>query len=146
MKKRDRRDVCGVFLPEIGLVNLHPRFKVDKGRSATILYGIGDDTEEDIGEDTMQQGRNFTAYLDSATIEELKRVAQAKGVSASQIVQQALRRYFESERRKQAAQELLDWVTSREVSGEEQEETLEAWREYEATARKQGRFQGGLEC
>ena len=133
-------------MPEIGLVNLHPRFKVDKGRSATILYGIGDDTEEDIGEDTMQQGRNFTAYLDSATIEELKRVAQAKGVSASQIVQQALRRYFESERRKQAAQELLDWVTSREVSGEEQEETLEAWREYEATERKQGRFQGGLEC
>lgn len=36
------------------------------------------------------QGRAFTVYLDFHTIEELKREAQAKKVSASQIVQQAL--------------------------------------------------------
>ncbi|HIC96998.1 MAG TPA: ribbon-helix-helix protein, CopG family [Aquificaceae bacterium] len=87
----------------------------------------------------MIKGKAFTIYLDLDILKELQREAQARKVSASQIVKEALRRYFREERRKQAARELLEWVKSRKVTPEEREEVLRAWKEYERTERKQER-------
>ena len=87
----------------------------------------------------MIKGKAFTIYLDLDVLEELQQAAKARSVSASQIVKEALRRYFKEERRREAVRDLLEWVKSRKVSPEEREEILRAWKEYEQTERKQGR-------
>ena len=87
----------------------------------------------------MARGRAITIYLDFGVLEELQKEARARSVSASQIVKEALSRYFREERRRRAAEELLSWVRSRRVSPEERERVLQAWKKYEQTERKKGR-------
>ena len=87
----------------------------------------------------MARGKAITIYLDLGVLEELQKEARARSVSASQIVKEALSRYFREERRRRAAEELLSWVRSRRVSPEERKRVLQAWKEYEQTERKAGR-------
>jgi len=84
-------------------------------------------------------GRAWTVYLDDDLIEEVKKTARRKKIPMSHLVKEALRRFLEEEKRREARKKLLTRLRSEKISEEESEVILRAWEDYVKTERRRER-------
>ena len=86
------------------------------------------------------RGRTWTIYMDDDLIEAVKKTAGKRGIPVSTLVREALRRFLEEERRREARKEFLNRLHAEEISEEERVLALRAREEYEETERKDRSF------